>query len=75
MMVATSRHVVDMGRIRARPSLGRKWEVHTAPKEEGIYVLYSSFEVIKPSRPGSLPSTCKVLCLGLWRLGDLAHHT
>jgi hypothetical protein len=30
-------------------------------KEEGIYVLPSSFEVAKPSPPGSLPSTCKVL--------------
>jgi hypothetical protein len=40
-------------------------------REEGIYGLPSSFEVAKSSPPGSLPNTCKVLCLGLWRLGDL----
>jgi hypothetical protein len=44
-------------------------------KEGPIYVLPSSFEVAKPSPPGSLPNTCKVLCLGLWRLRDLALHT
>jgi hypothetical protein len=53
---------------------GRNKGVHCS-KEEGIYGLSSSFEVAKPSLPGSLPSTCKVLCLGLWRLGDLALHT
>jgi hypothetical protein len=44
-------------------------------KEEGICGLPSSFEDAKPCPPGTLPSNCKVLCLGLWRQGDLALHT
>jgi hypothetical protein len=75
MMAAASRHVVGMGHIRTRPSLGAQTGGVHGPKEEGIYVLLYSFEVAKPSPHGSLPSTCKVLCLGLWRLGDLALHT
>ena len=42
---------------------------------KSIYILPSSFEVAKPSPRGSLLSTCKVLCLGFWRLGDLTLHT
>jgi hypothetical protein len=75
MMAAASYHVVGVGRICARPSLGAQTGGVHGSKEEGIYVLPSSFEVAKPSFLGSLPSTCKVLCLGLWRLGDLALHT
>jgi hypothetical protein len=74
-MAAASRHVVGVGRIRACPSLGARTGGAHGSKEDPIYVLPSSFEVAKPSPPGSLPSTCKVLCLGLWRLGDLALHT
>jgi hypothetical protein len=75
MMAAASCHVVGVGRILVRPSLeARTGDAHGS-KEEPIYVLPSSFEVAKPSLLSSLPSTCKVLCLGLWRLGDLALHT
>jgi hypothetical protein len=63
------------GRIHARPSLGVRTGGAHGSKEGPIYVLPSSFEVAKPSPLGSLPSTYKVLCLGLWRLGDLALHT
>jgi hypothetical protein len=75
MMAAASRHLVGSGRIRAHPSLGVRLGGAHGSKEEPIYVLPSSFEVAKPSSPGSLPSTCKELCLGLWKLGDLALHT
>jgi hypothetical protein len=57
------------------PIIGARMGGDNDFKEGPIYVLPSSFEVAKPSPPGSLPSTCKVLCLGLWRLGDLALHT
>jgi hypothetical protein len=33
--------------------------------------LPSSFEGAKSSPPCSLPSTCKVLCLGLWEVRGL----
>jgi hypothetical protein len=62
------------GRISA-PIIGAQTRGAHDFKEGPIYVLPSSFEVAKPSSPGSLPSTCKELCLGLWKLGDLALHT
>jgi hypothetical protein len=74
MMAAASCHVVGVGRIRARPSLGVRTGGTHGSKKEPIYVLPSSFEVPKPSPPGSLPSTCKVLCFKLWRLKNLALH-
>jgi hypothetical protein len=75
MMAAASRHVGSMGAYTHAHHWGCEWGARTAPRRGPIYVLPSSFEVAKPSPPGYLSSTCKVLCLGLWRLGDLALHT
>jgi hypothetical protein len=71
MMAAVSHHVVVVGRIRACPSFGSRTG-GAAWLQGGAYIC---FVVAKPSPLGSLPSTCKVLCLGLWRLRDLALHT
>jgi hypothetical protein len=57
------------------PMIGGTNEGVHSSREEGIYGLPFSFAVTKSSPPGFLPSTCKVLCLGLWSLRELALQT
>jgi hypothetical protein len=72
--VMAAGHVVGVEHVHMRPSLEAQTG-HADCSREGIYGLSSSFEVTKSSLPNSLPSTCKVLCLGFWKQGDLVLRT
>ena len=74
LMAAASCYIGGVGAYVCAQNWECKWEASTLLKKEGIYVLSSSFEVAKPSPLSSLISTCKVLYLGLWKLGHLALH-